>query len=104
MATDSSDWLASGYGTPGPAIVFTAPGGTTVTHEIQVTAGGSTFKFTSVDLYSSTMPIPDQINGPPNSVVVFSLSATVPHDLGRHGTSCTSDGTGYSRYACHQAE
>jgi hypothetical protein len=45
------------YGNPAPFIQFFAPGGTRAAGALRVSPGGP-FRFTSVDLYSSTTPIP----------------------------------------------
>jgi hypothetical protein len=74
------------YGNPAPFIEFSAPGGTTTTGEIRVSAGGAPFGFYSVDLYASTTPIPYTIVGSRNSSPVFTLKDTVPNTLGRFRT------------------
>jgi len=80
--TSSPDWVASGYGAPGPAIVFYSPAGTTLSRQVQVTAAGSTFSFESVDLYSSITPIPYEITGLRDSIEVFWMTGTVPNTFG----------------------
>jgi hypothetical protein len=48
----AGSWTVDAYGNPGPSVIFTAPAGTTVTGRMQVTAGGGTFAFTSIELYT----------------------------------------------------
>jgi hypothetical protein len=86
VTTDSSDWIAwTIYGAPAPCLVFFARGGT-LTRGVSVTTGGSPFKFLAVDLYSSTTPIPYQITGLRNAVVVFSVAGTLPNTFGNFRT------------------
>ena len=83
----SGDWsVRTTYGNPAPFVQFWAQAGTTVGGEIRVTASGSTFSFKSVDLYSSTTPIPYTITGLRNSIRVFELSDTVPNTFGNFKT------------------
>lgn len=77
---------ATTYGNPAPFIEFIAPGGTKATGEIRLSAGGSPFGFYSVDLYSSTTPIPYTIVGTRNSSTVFTLTGTVPNTFGKFKT------------------
>jgi hypothetical protein len=65
---------------------FFAPAGTTVTGAIQVKAGGATFSFKSVDLYSSTTPIPYTITGLRSSTSMFTMAATLPNTFGDFAT------------------
>jgi len=86
VTTDSSDWIArTSYGAPAPFIFFFAIGGT-LTRGVSVTASGGTFKFVSVDLYSSITPIPYEITGLRNSVVVFSVAGALPNTYGNFRT------------------
>jgi hypothetical protein len=83
VAQTSGGWVpATGYGNPAPFIEFIAPAGSTVTGEIRVTAGGATFGFTSVDLYSSTTTIPYTFVGMRNCATVFTETNTVPNTFG----------------------
>jgi hypothetical protein len=83
----SGDWFVrSDYGNPAPFIQFWATAGSTVTDTIQVTAGGATFGFKSVDLYSSTTPIPYTITGLRNSTTTFIVAATLPNPQGNFAT------------------
>src|SRR5262245_59315364 len=60
-----ANWIAYGYGHPGPSIVFYPPAGETTSGEVTIRAedGLSLFRFTSVDLYSSITKIPYVITG-----------------------------------------
>src|SRR5204862_2971656 len=83
----TGDWSAlTTYGNPAPFVEFFAKEGTTVAGEMRVTASGSTFSFKSVDVYSSTTPIPYTITGFRNSTKVFTLSDTVPNTFGNFKT------------------
>ena len=64
------------YGHPAPFIQFSSPAGTTTTGELIVTAAGTKFRFQSVDLYSSTTPIPYTITGIANSATVLTIQRT----------------------------
>ena len=87
VTADSSDWIAwTAVGAPAPSIVFFAQGGTTLTRGVSVTAGASTFRFISVDLYSSMTPIPYAITGLRGSAVVFSMTGTLPNTFGNFRT------------------
>ena len=79
----SGDWTGhTTYGHPAPFVQFSA----SVAGEIQVKAGGSIFYFRSVDLYSSTTPIPYTIKGTRNSTTVFTLTDTIPNTFGKFRT------------------
>jgi hypothetical protein len=71
---------------PAPFIQFTAPGGTAAVGEVLVTAVGATFRFSSVDVYSSTTPIPYVITGIANSATVFTIQNTQPNTFGNFAT------------------
>jgi len=87
VTADSSDWIAwTFYGAPAPSIVFFAQGKTALTRGVSVTAGAGTFKFVAVDLYSSMTPIPYRITGLRDSVVVFSMTGTLPNTFGNFRT------------------
>lgn len=94
LSAMSGNWIVrTDYGNPGPFIQFIAEQGTTGTAEVQITAGGSTFSFTSVDLYSSTTTIPYRITGSRNSASVFVLSDTVPNTFGDFKTVINPNGS-----------
>jgi hypothetical protein len=60
--------------------------GETTTGEIRVTAAAGTFTFQSVDVYSSTTPIPYLITGSLKSAQVFSLRSTEGNTFGNFAT------------------
>ena len=60
---------------------------------IQVTGGGATFSFKSVELYASLVPIPYQITGLRNSTTVFTLADTVPNTFGNFATVVNPQGS-----------
>lgn len=85
------------YGNPQPSIVFFAEAGATVTGQLRIT--GHTFLFKSVDLYSSTTPIPYTITGSRNGTSAFQSSDTLPPFTGgllpnTFGNFRTVQGTG----------
>ena len=83
----TTNWTVStNYGRPAPFIQFLAPGGTTAVGEVLVTASGATFRFSSVDLYSSTTPIPYVITGIARSATVFTIQNTQPNTFGNFAT------------------
>ena len=74
------------YGHPAPAIVFESAAGATTTGEVRVTAAAGTFTFQSVDVYSSTTPIPYVITGFANSAPVFTVQGTQGNTFGAFAT------------------
>jgi hypothetical protein len=87
-----ASWQAvTTYGNPPPFISFTAAGGSRVTGEVHVTAGGQTFWFASVDLYASTTPIPYSITGSRNGATVFTLDGRLPNTFGEFLQVAASD-------------
>lgn len=87
VVTGGSPWVAgTGLGSPAPSINFFSDAGTTATGTVTVTSSGATFRFTSVDLYSSTTPIPYVITGLRAGATVFTLTDTVPNTLGAFKT------------------
>jgi hypothetical protein len=59
-----ADWKKKTYGNPTPSIQFDAQIGETIIGEIALTAeDGTPFRFSSVDLYASTTPIPYVMTG-----------------------------------------
>jgi len=79
----AGDWQArTGFGNPAPSILFSTSVGGTATGQVKVTAGGSAFRFVSVDLYSSMTTIPYVFTGQIGSTQVFSVSGTVPNTFG----------------------
>jgi hypothetical protein len=64
VSPTSGSWMVNDYGAPSLSIVFSrAAVQPTTTGQIQITAGGSPFTFSSVDLYSSITPIPYEFTG-----------------------------------------
>lgn len=92
VSAATSNWTASTTnGDPAPSIQVSADAGVTVDGQVDVSAGGSTFYFKSVDLYSSTTPIPYTITGLKGSIVVFTDAGTVPNTFGNFRTVNSSD-------------
>jgi hypothetical protein len=92
ITATSATWAGiTTYGQPTPFIDFTAPEGKTVAGEVRVSAGGATFTFNAVDLYSSTTPIPYTITGFRNSSAVFKLTGTIPNTSGAFRTVLNSN-------------
>lgn len=79
----SGNWLVgTSYGHPPPYIYFTGTTDQSLTAGVRVTNGGSAFKFSSVDLYSSITQIPYTFTGFLNSKIVFTATGTVPNTFG----------------------
>lgn len=84
---DAAGWAGvTTYGNPAPSLQFTAPAGGTVAGAVRVTGGGARFRFASVDLYSSTTPIPYAITGLRGGATLVALSGTLPNTFGRFRT------------------
>lgn len=84
VSPTSGKWdVLATYGNPLPSIIFnrlaTEP---TITAEVTVTAGGATFRFSSVDLYSSITTIPHVFIGRLNSTQVFSVAGEEGNTFG----------------------
>jgi hypothetical protein len=87
VTATSGEWIArTTFGNPAPFIQFYASPGTIVTGELRVAAAGSVFGFSSVDVYSSTRPVPYTITGLRNRSTVFTLRDTLPNLLGTFRT------------------
>ena len=86
VAGSSGSWIVSNYGHPGPSIVFYATNGTNNQAAIKITGDNSTFKFNSIDLYSSVTVIPYIFTGYFKSNIVFSETGTVPNTFGNFAT------------------
>ena len=84
----AASWTVLGtYGNPLPSIQFAAvPTEPFTVGQLQVTAGGALFTFTSVDLYSSVTTIPYSVSGLLNGVPQFIHNGTVPPTSGRFAT------------------
>lgn len=82
------DWeVATFFGNPAPFIQFSVPPGAPETSgAVGVSAGGATFRLTSVDLYSSVTPIPYQLRGFLNGTPVFTATGTVANTFGTFRT------------------
>ena len=95
VSANPGDWVVrTTYGRPAPFIQFAAAAGNVVTGQIQVFgAGHATFSFKSVDLYSSTTPIPYTITGLRNDETVFTLADTLPNTFGNFRTVMNPHGT-----------
>jgi hypothetical protein len=84
VSSTSGKWdVLATYGNPLPSIIFnrlaTEP---TLTAEVTVTAGGATFHFSSVDLYSSITTIPHVFIGRLSSTQVFSVAGEEGNTFG----------------------
>ena len=87
VTATGANWTAwTGYGNPAPFIGFMSAGGATTTGEVRVTSGAGTFTFQSVDVYSSTTPIPYAITGLSGSTTVFTIKGTQPNTFGKFAT------------------
>ena len=87
VAATTTNWTASTtYGRPAPFIQFVAPAGTTTVGEVLVTSAGPKFTFQSVDLYSSTTPIPYVITGIVSSATVLNIHGTQGNTFGNFAT------------------
>jgi hypothetical protein len=92
VTATTPNWAAwTGYGHPPPFIGFMSAEGTTTTGELRVTAAAGKFRFQSVDVYSSTTPIPYLIQGVANGQTVFSLQSTQPNTYGEFATVSNPD-------------
>jgi hypothetical protein len=87
VTATTTNWTVwTGYGNPAPFIGFMSPGGVTNSAEVRVTSSAGRFTFQSVDVYSSTTPIPYVITGVANSATVFAVSGTQPNTFGKFAT------------------
>jgi hypothetical protein len=84
----SGSWETSTtFGNPAPFILFTrAASEPTIGAQIDVTASGAPFRFSSIDLYSSLTTIPYLVTGLRDSSLVFTLAGTVPNTFGSFAT------------------
>ena len=82
VVTSQATWLSSN-----PSIASVTSNGI---GEVIVTAGGAKFTFRSVDLYSSTTPIPYVITGIANSATVFVLQNTQGNTFGNFASIMNS--------------
>jgi hypothetical protein len=88
LTATAQNWMAlTSYGNPAPFIQFVRDASQpTQVGEVNVNAGGAVFTFTSVDVYSSTTPIPYEFVGLRNGVAMFTHSAVVPNTFGGFAT------------------
>jgi len=87
VTATTPNWAVwTGYGHPAPFIGFMSAAGETTTGTIRVTAAAGDFRFQSVDVYSSTTPIPYVITGSRSSAPVFSLQSTQGNTFGNFAT------------------
>ncbi len=86
VATAGAWEVRTDYGHPGPFIQFRAADGSSTMGQVTVTAGASTFRFLSVDLYSSVTTIPYVFTGSLGSTVQFSVGGTQPNTFGNFAT------------------
>jgi hypothetical protein len=91
VSSSSGAWIASTtYGHPSPYIYFDNPDGDAVASGIKITRDHSTFKFNSVDLYSSITQIPYIFIGYLESNRVFKVTGTIPNTSGDFATALNS--------------
>jgi hypothetical protein len=94
VTATAANWTAwTGYGNPAPFIGFMSAGGVTGAGEVRVTSSAGRFTFQSVDIYSSTTPIPYVITGLANSATVFTIQATQPNTFGKFATVTNPNAT-----------
>jgi hypothetical protein len=86
MTATSASWFFSSYGAPGPSAQFSTAAGITTEGEVMIASGGARFQFKSVDLYSSTTPIPYTFSGFAGSVKVFAVSGRQGNTFGNFAT------------------
>ena len=84
ISSTSGNWeVMAEYGKPAPAIELKREANEPESQgEIEVSARGDVFRFSSVDLYSSITPIPHTINRYRDSNLLFTISDTVPNPSG----------------------
>jgi hypothetical protein len=89
------NWVAlATYGNPLPSIIFNRSAAQpTITAAVTITAGGSGFRFQSVDLYSSITTIPYVFTGRLKSNQVFSVSAAEGNTFGSFVTVANPNAT-----------
>lgn len=96
ISPSSGAWISrTAYGNPPPFIYFNNPNGVSdVTSSIKIMMdNNSTFKFSSVDLYSSVTKIPYIIKGYLKSNVIFNVTGTIPNTFGGFATATNSRNT-----------
>jgi hypothetical protein len=79
-----ADWMEGlTYGNPAPYVFFKVDKGASSTGTLEVSGGGQSFTFASVDLYSSTTRIPYKIVGLRGGSTVFTMEGEVPNTFGK---------------------
>lgn len=86
VSPTAASWFFSGYGVPAPSLQFSTVAGVTIEGEIKMTAGGTRFQFKSVDVYSSTTPIPYVFTGLAGFATVFSVAGRQGNTFGNFAT------------------
>ena len=87
ITATAASWTASTtYGKPAPFIQFVAAAGATAIGEVQIAGSGTRFSFRSVDLYSSTTPIPYAITGVANGATALTVAGTHGNTFGNFAT------------------
>jgi hypothetical protein len=88
VSTSRGNWIAwSDYGNPRPFVEFFSSAGGDATGDIVVfSEQHRPFRFQSVDLYSSTTPIPYSITGSRNNVAVLTVVDRLPNTFGNFRT------------------
>jgi Carboxypeptidase regulatory-like domain/Bacterial Ig-like domain (group 2) len=87
ITASTSNWTVStSYGHPPPFVQFRSDAGRSTIGEILVRGAGAKFRFRSVDVYSSTTPIPYVITGIADSVTVLSIQDTQGNTSGNFAT------------------
>ena len=95
VSPTSGSWTAlTTYGNPLPSIIFNRSAAQpTITAAVTITAGGSGFRFQSVDLYSSITTIPYVFTGRLKSNQVFSISGEEGNTFGSFVTVANPNAT-----------
>lgn len=96
ISPSSGAWISrTTFGNPPPFIYFNNPNGVSdVTSGIKIMMdNNSTFKFSSVDLYSSVTKIPYIIKGYLKSNLIFNVTGTIPNTFGNFATATNSRNT-----------
>jgi len=82
-----AEWISSlTYGKPAPFIQFYSPAGVETVGELKITADGTRFWLTSVDVYSSTTPIPHFFEGALQGRFAYSFGGVVGNTFGDFAT------------------
>ena len=90
----SGSWESNvDFGNPAPFIWFTREANEPdISAQIEITAGGAPFRFSSADLYSSITEIPFTFTGLLDLNPVFTMTGTVPHTFGNFETVNAASG------------